>query len=408
MLIFELLNQFGAACRAGFFRLSTKVNKTFRNNIIEILLLNMVIPERINFLQYGRYGRRTEAIYRRTFGRDFDWMGFNMNLAADRFQHGMKRLAIAIDASYIRKAGKKTAHVGRFWSGCASAVKHGLEVLAIGLVDVDINDCMMLRAVQTLNSTELKARNMTLPQWYLYVLKKYSAELHKITDVVVADAGFSGKPFVDGLKELGFNLVSRLRSDAILFYSCQAERTGKRGRPRKHGVQIDFDNLDMDKVERVWSDKITGKAYAYQLVAYSKSLGRSIRLVIYYDGEGGHKIFFCTDTEMIGKDVYETYTTRFQIEFCFRDGHQFTGLMDCQARGEKKLDFAFNASLATVNVVKTMLKNSNLDLSIGQLKSLMSKAYFAQRIFDRFGIDPNTALNAKLVNELFGYVAKTA
>lgn len=200
----------------------------------------MVIPERKNFMQYGRYGRRTEAICRRAFDREFDWVGFNMNRAADRFQHGMKRQAIAIDASYIRKAGNKTAHVGRFWSGCASANKHGLEMLGTGLVDVDINDCMMLRAVQNLNSTELKVMDMTLPQWYLHGLRTYSAEQHKMTDVVNDDAGFSGKPFVDGQKGLGFNLVCCFRSNTILFYSCQAERTGKRGRPKKHGMQIDF------------------------------------------------------------------------------------------------------------------------------------------------------------------------
>ena len=234
MLIFELLNQFETTCKAGFFRLATKLNKTFGNNIIEILFLIMAIPERINFLQFGRYGRRTESIYRRTFDRDFDWLGFNMNLAASRFQYGMKRLAIAIDASFIRKAGKKTDHVGRFWSGCASAVNHGLEILGVGLVDVDICDCMTLFVKQTLNAKELKAKNMNLMQWYLHVLKEHADELLKITNVVVADAGFSGKPFVDGLKAMGFELVSRFRSDAILFYQCSTPRTGKRGRPRKH------------------------------------------------------------------------------------------------------------------------------------------------------------------------------
>ena len=31
-----------------------------------------------------------------------------------------KRKAIAIDASYISKSGKKTPYIGKFWSGCAS------------------------------------------------------------------------------------------------------------------------------------------------------------------------------------------------------------------------------------------------------------------------------------------------
>ncbi len=45
------------------------------------------------------------------------------------------RWAIAIDPSYISKAGKKTPHIGRFWSGCAQSVKHGLEIMGIGLID---------------------------------------------------------------------------------------------------------------------------------------------------------------------------------------------------------------------------------------------------------------------------------
>lgn len=55
----------------------------------------------------------------------------------------MKRLAIAIDPSYVSKAGKKTAHIGRFWSGCTSAVKHGPEILGIAVIDADIKDAMM-------------------------------------------------------------------------------------------------------------------------------------------------------------------------------------------------------------------------------------------------------------------------
>lgn len=54
-----------------------------------------------------------------------------------------------IDPSFIKKAGKHTPYVGTFWSGCAGAVKHGLEVLGIGVIDVDLHECMMLKAVQT-------------------------------------------------------------------------------------------------------------------------------------------------------------------------------------------------------------------------------------------------------------------
>ena len=48
----------------------------------------------------------------------------------------------------------------------------------------------------------------------------------------------------------------------------------------------------------------------------------------------------------------DLYAARFQIEFLFRDSKQFTGLLDCQARAASALDFHFNASLATLNLVR--------------------------------------------------------
>lgn len=406
MLIFELLSQYESICRMAMSGCTAKLNKSIKTNIIEILILIMAIPRKINFLQFGRHGRRGEQCYRQTFGRKFDWLQFNMNLASDRFQYGGRRLAIAIDPSFVSKAGRKTPHVGRFWSGCASAVKHGLEILGIGLVDADLKDCMMLRAVQTVAVGELKAMDMTLNQWYIAVLKRYAPRLKRITDCIVADAAFSVKPFVDDLRDIGFHLVSRLRNDAVLYYLYQGGRTGKKGRPRKFDGKIDFDNLDLSRIQEIPIGREGEKAYG--LVAHSKALGRDVRLVVHILRDGSHRLYFSTDTAMRGIDVFDIYHTRFQIEFCFRDGHQFTGLRDCQARDEDRLDFAFNASFAAVNIVKTMRKQLGLDLSIGQIKALMVNAHMLLRFFNVFGIEPNTALNAKRVKELFGLAADAA
>ena len=81
-----------------------------------------------------------EQTYRNAFGlkksKSIDWLNLNASLAK-RFFGKQGRWAIAIDPSYISKAGKKTPHIGRFWSGCAQAVKHGLEIMGIGLIDID-------------------------------------------------------------------------------------------------------------------------------------------------------------------------------------------------------------------------------------------------------------------------------
>ena len=52
----------------------------------------------------GRYGSHVEQTYRNAFGlkksKSIDWLKLNVSLA--------------IDPSYISKAGKKTPHIGRF------------------------------------------------------------------------------------------------------------------------------------------------------------------------------------------------------------------------------------------------------------------------------------------------------
>ena len=124
----------------------------------------------------GRYGSHVEQTYRNAFGlkksKCIDWLKLNVSLAK-RFFGKQGRWAIAIDPSYISKAGKKTPHIGRFWSGCAQSVKHGLEIMGIGLIDIDAKDCMMLKAHQSLSNKELSLRNKTMVDFYISVIKRY-------------------------------------------------------------------------------------------------------------------------------------------------------------------------------------------------------------------------------------------
>lgn len=243
------------------------------------------------------------------------------------FQKGTGRNAIAIDPSYIKKSGKCTPYMGSFLSGCAGAVKRGLEILGIGVIDVDLHECMMLKAVQTTLDKDKENDDMSLYDWYAKVLLDNKQILQRITSVLVADSAFSKKPFIDNMLGIGFNVISRLRHDASLYYLWDGEPTGKPGRPRVKGEKIDFKNIDKSKVAILETDKSNEQVYA--LKAWCKSLHRKILPVIHILPKGGHRLYFSTDENMSGRDVMEYYCTRFQIEFCFRDAKQFVGLTDC-------------------------------------------------------------------------------
>ena len=138
---------------------------------------------------------------------------------------------------------------------------------------------------------------------------------------------------------------------------------------------------------------------AYALEAYAKALKKKVRLVIWRMPGGKCKLFFSTKLSMTGEEVLKTYRTRFQIEFCYRDSKQFTGLMDCQARHKRQLDFAFNASFASLNAAKVFMKDNGMDNSMVKVKSLMFNANYTKLIFDMSRYRPNrTLINVSSTN----------
>ena len=138
----SVLNQYNEECREAL-DCTANLGKCFDKVFMDTMQLYMSIPDRINFLQMGRYGKFSEQTYRNNFEKaGFDWFAFNAHLAS-KILSG-KRKAIAIDPSHISKSGHKTPWIGYFWSGVAGAMKRGLEMLGIGLVDADDKDCVAL------------------------------------------------------------------------------------------------------------------------------------------------------------------------------------------------------------------------------------------------------------------------
>lgn len=382
------------------------LGKPFEKVLIDTLKLFMAIPDKINFLQMGRYGLFSEQTYRNTFTRDdFDWFSFNLFLA-NKVCTGKFR-AIALDPSFIPKAGNKTPWFGKFWSGAAGGPKRGLELLGIGLIDVDNHDCMTLGALQTPNARTLEEMDYNLVDWYRQLLIAMKDRLQPISKRLVADAFFAKNTFVLPLLEEGFHVVSRMRNDAALWYPTTEKPTGKRGHPRWYDGKIDLANLDPTRCVELHVDN--GRLFG--LKAYSKSLKRFIKVAIWYPIEGRMdkwQIYFSTDESMTTRDVIDCYRTRFQLEFCFRDAKSHAGLNDCQARDLRRLEFHFNASFASINLAKAACKDLKIPFSISSCKSMIHNAYMLERFICVSGLRPNPQVIDKLFKELVLFTSRTA
>ena len=378
-------------------------SKCRKDFFCESIALFLSIKGRINFLQLGRFGNFSEQRYRQQFEKPFPFLDFNKELA---LSHGGKRFVIAFDPSYISKSGKETPGLGWYWSGCAGHAKWGLEIGGLAAIDLDNHTAFHLEAVQTLIGGK---QATSLADWYADVVRGRKETLCPISKYLVADAWFSKKPFTDQITGMGMHLVSRLRDDADLKYLFQGPPTGKKGRPKKYAGKIDIANIDENYFELIGQNP---EATIYSAVTYSKALKRNIRLVhvTYTSGKGKltRKLYFCTDTQMDALEILDCYQSRFQIEFLYRDGKQYTGLTDSQARSENKLHFHFNAALTAINIAKvehwlSIPKEVRKPFSMADIKTMNHNRLLLQRFIDVFGINAYSAKNRNHVNELIYY-----
>jgi hypothetical protein len=381
-----------------------KLKKCQRIFLIETFGLFLGVLGKINFLQLSRFGKHCEQSYRNQFENRFDFMELNRLLIADNCS---KNLTIAFDPSYINKSGKSTPHVGWFWSGVSGASKWGLEIGGIAVIDLDNHAAFHLEAVQTIKKPE-----ESLLENYANTIVSRKESLLNISKYLVVDAYFSKGPFVSAICASGFEIVSRLRTDAHLQYAFIGKQKGGRGRPKKFAGKVDYNNLNLDHfdaVENQESEKI------YKAKVYSKSLKKWIIVVLVYrkkKNKWSHKIYVSTDLNMTAKTVLAYYKARFQIEFLYRDAKQHTSLNYCQARSENKLHTHLNMSLTAVNLAKithwlSQEKEKRKPFSMSDVKVGYSNDLHLKRFIRGFGIYPISKKNKTIINKLriFGKIA---
>ena len=355
-----------------------------KNALIHIFTLFIALPGRVNFLAMARRGRFSEKTYRNHFERKFDFFDFNKQLAK---QFCSPHRIIAGDCSFIPKAGKRTPHIDKFWSGCASRAMPGLEISSLAVVDVDANTAIHLECEQTPGNLPDSESRI---DFYADQVVRRAEDLKELADYFVYDGAAAKKKFADGIVEhTGLHLVSKLRRDANLRYLYTGSRRPGPGQPKQYDGKIQWKSLELDRFDICYEDN---EIIIYTAVVNSVSLKRDIRIA-YIRGKGSdsYAVLFSTDTNLDGFLIYKYYKARFQIEFLFRDAKQYTGLTHCQARSENKLYFHFNSSLTTVSIAKADFygdaENQGAPFSMRGITDYYSAKLFLDRILSKLDIE---------------------
>jgi hypothetical protein len=160
--------------------------------------------------------------------------------------------------------------------------------------------------------------------------------LGKKTFWVVTDGAYAKRPFVRPVSELGVTLVGRLRKDAALRDLPPKEKTVRRGRKRKYGVN----RISLAKraaQPHGWSD-VPCTVYGQEVVkrvktflATHRTFGGAIRVVIVKEPTGP-QFFYCSDTSANVREILEAFADRAAIEQVFHDVKEVWGSGQQQVR----------------------------------------------------------------------------
>lgn len=378
------------------------IGKWQRDFFVNLVLLWLQLRGRYNFENLGRQGLLSALSYRNWFSHNFDFASFN-HLLIEHYT-GKERI-IAFDPSFIAKSGKHTYGLSYFWSGCAQAVKKGIEIAGLAAIDVINHTAFHYLATQT-----VWQEGESLLAYYGKLISRQAAQLLSLSRFIVVDAYFSKYSFVEAVTASGLQVITRLRDDAALFYPYLGPKREGRGAPRKYAGKVKAKQLD----EQYFKVCLKEQDFTcFQALLYSKALKRLLNVVIVHTYKADAslkscKIFVSTDTTLQGSDLWLYYHLRFQIEFLYRDAKQFLGLTHCQSRQENRLSFQFNFALTMISLVKivhwlTQPVEQRGPFSLQDIKTHYTNQFLLERFFVAFGICPQTAKKSPAYQKLLNY-----
>jgi DDE superfamily endonuclease len=387
-----------------------------RKFLATLFITILVLRGRVNFRNLSRYCDYSERTIARQFREPFDWPDFHQRvLMAALDSHS--ELVSAHDASFLPKSGKQTFGLGHFFNGCASRAERGLEISTLAVVEVTRRCAFTLAVAQTPPGEDATKAEQgeTRVDFYKQQLRAHRHRLPSRVKYHCVDGYYAKKKYIDEVVRLDLHAITKLRSDADCWFLYTGPHPKRRGARRKYDGKVHFQ--DLSRFEDLGTRQDEPHLHLYTAVVWHKTLQRRLRLVVLLNRKDPAKPRFIvlgsTDPELNGHKLLDLYAARFQIEFLFRDSKQFTGLLDCQARAASVLDFHFNASLATLNLVRA----ADMRMQQGPEPHVFSMAswkqcQFNERLLDlfmeQFALDPTWVKNHACYDELRTYGAIAA
>ncbi len=298
------------------------------------------------------------------------------------------------DEVVVTKAGKKTFGLDRFFSGIYQKVVPSVAFFSLALISTTTRRAFPLRLEQVVRTEAEKAtakakaaakqtksptpkRKPGRPKGSTNKPKAeatLSPELQRIRTMLQAqlqliagefplvylamDGHFGNSPTFQMVRACDLHLISKLRSDAALYFPYAGPYQG-RGPRRKYGTKLDVDAIPVQYLRQTTvADQV--ETCSYQVELLHKEFPQPLNVVVLVKtnlrtGARAHVLLFSSDLTVACDKLVEYYSLRFQIEFTFRDAKQYWGLEDFMTVTATGVSNAANLSLLMVSLSAVLL-----------------------------------------------------
>ena len=303
---------------------------------------------------------------------------------------------LAGDEVVVTKAGKTTFGLDRFFSGIYQKVVPSVAFFSLALISTTTRRAFPLRLEQVVRTEAEQAaakakaaakqtkppaptrkpgrpkgsKNtpkaaVTLSPELQRIQTMLQAQLQLIAGVLplvylTLDGHFGNSPTLQMVRGCDLHLISKLRSDAALYFAYAGPYQG-RGPRRKYGAKLDVDAIPVQYLRQT-SVEDQVETCSYQVELLHKEFPQPLNVVVLVKtnlrtGARAHVLLFSSDLALAGDKLVEYYSLRFQIEFTFRDAKQYWGLDDFMTVTASGVRNAANLSLLMVSLSAVLLKD---------------------------------------------------
>ena len=259
-----------------------------------------------------------------------------------------ERILLSVDDSIAPKTGKEIYACGKHFDHAAKQ-NHSSYVWAQNIVKLSCLKQIHGRWASLPLDVRFYQLNKDVTEGFqtrieqtIEMIKALSKVWVKRSFLLVCDNWYgNGSLYLPLHQQFGndFHILSRLRSNSVLYDQPTQPKIRKRGAPKKYGKRRGIVSSLAKRHKRnaeTYQVALYGKSrnvQAYSAILMSKSLKQSIRVVwVYY--KQSWVALFSTDTSLTVAQIIEWYGARWKIESGFKELKQELGSLSCQARKE--------------------------------------------------------------------------